>query len=69
MAAGGVDTASQIGTALGVAALVTLATGVAPDAPGTGYTVAFLAAAALAGATALGLVCFATPRARAPGRR
>ncbi len=55
-AAGGVNTAAQIGTAVGVAALLTLATALNNDpVSGRGYTAAFLAAAITAGAVALTL--------------
>lgn len=55
-AAGGVNTAAQVGTALGVAVLLTLATAVDTTASGgRGYAAAFLAAAVTAGAVALAL--------------
>lgn len=56
MAAGAVNTAAQIGTALGVAVLLALATLVDADGArgqGAGYVAAFLAAAALAAAYAV----------------
>ena len=52
VASGAVNTAAQIGTALGVAVLLALAAVVGVDGRATGYVVAFLAAAVLAGASA-----------------
>jgi MFS family permease len=63
-AAGAVNTAAQIGTALGVAGLVTVAS-VAGDGA-RGYVVAFLVAAGLAGAVSLAL---AVPGLLSPSRR
>jgi hypothetical protein len=53
-AAAVVNTAAQVGTALGVAVLLTIASVIEGDtaSSGRGYTVAFLAAAVLAGAVA-----------------
>jgi hypothetical protein len=52
-AAGAVNTAAQVGTALGVAVLLTVASvGAGDTSSARGYVVAFLAAAALAAATA-----------------
>jgi len=56
VASGAVNTAAQIGTALGVASLLALAAAVGVDGRGTGYVVAFVAAAALAASAALGLL-------------
>jgi len=53
VAAGAVNTAAQIGTALGVAVLLTLAAAVGVQGRATGYVAAFIAAAGLAGTCAL----------------
>ena len=57
-AAAAVNTAAQVGTALGVAVLLTIASIIEGDtaSSGRGYTVAFLAAAVLAGAVAAALM-------------
>jgi len=57
-AAGAVNTAAQVGTALGVAALLTIASVLKGDttSSGRGYMVAFLAAAVLAAAVATALM-------------
>lgn len=69
VASGMVNTAAQIGTALGVAVLLSLAAAVGVDGRTTGYTVAFLAAAAMAAAYAAALAT-ASPRSpRTPPRR
>ncbi len=56
VAAGAVNTAAQVGTALGVAVLLTLAAAVGVDGRSTGYVAAFIAASGLAGTYALLLV-------------
>lgn len=53
VAAGAVNTAAQVGTALGVAVLLALAAAVGVDGRSTGYVAAFIAAAALAGTYAV----------------
>lgn len=57
VASGAVNTAAQIGTALGVAVLLSLAAFVGVDGQSTGYIAAFLAAAALAGARTPSCYC------------
>jgi len=56
VASGAVNTAAQVGTALGVAVLLALAAVVGVDGRATGYIAAFVAAAGLAAAYALVLV-------------
>lgn len=53
VASGAVNTAAQVGTAVGVAVLLALAAAVGVEEQATGYIAAFLAAAALAGAYSL----------------
>jgi MFS family permease len=56
VASGAVNTAAQVGTALGVAVLLALAGAVGVEGRATGYVAAFVAAAVLAAAYALLLV-------------
>ncbi|HEX8510544.1 MAG TPA: MFS transporter [Propionibacteriaceae bacterium] len=56
VASGAVNTAAQIGTALGVAVLLSVAAAAGDQSTGTGYAVAFVVAAAIAAAYALLLI-------------
>lgn len=58
VASGAVNTAAQIGTALGVAVLLSIAGNVGAPGHTTGYTIAFIAAAAIAATYALLLLPF-----------
>lgn len=68
VASGAVNTAAQVGTALGVAVLLAVAGLVGVDGQATGYVIAFVVAAALAAVTAL-LLLLAPPMPNPDTRR